>query len=164
MRAIHILIFLLLFPIGACTTIEVAKEVTKVTKSVKTSIDKLSNKKEVKEEENLEYLKKEKEEIVTEKKKEEAVVFKQKKIIPLDFLGKTLRELESEFGDPSLIREYASIKTVRFDSINCRLFLFFSLDTNTSRVEYYEIRNDKGSLVEKKDEIEKCYSEFTKFS
>ena len=39
-RAIFIFVFLLFF-IGGCTTIEVAKEVTKATESIKTSIEKV---------------------------------------------------------------------------------------------------------------------------
>ena len=46
MRAINIFIFLSAILLQGCTTIEVAKEVTKATKSVKTSIDNIISKDE----------------------------------------------------------------------------------------------------------------------
>ena len=45
MRAINIFFFLSLILLQGCTTIEVAKEVTKATSSVKTSIDNIISKK-----------------------------------------------------------------------------------------------------------------------
>ena len=43
MRAIHILLFFSIIVLCGCSTIEVAKEVTKATKSIKTSIDNIAS-------------------------------------------------------------------------------------------------------------------------
>ena len=42
MRAIHLLLFFSIIVLYGCNTIEIAKEVTKATKSIKTSIDKIA--------------------------------------------------------------------------------------------------------------------------
>ena len=43
MRAIYILFFFSIIVLCGCSTIEVAKEVTKATKSIKTSIDNIAS-------------------------------------------------------------------------------------------------------------------------
>ena len=91
MRAIYIFNYLLILFLYSCTTVEVAKEITKVTSSVKTSIQKISNEneeitdlnKEVKEEE----LKKEKQKIITEKKKTKEVITKQSQITKIEIIN-----------------------------------------------------------------------------
>ena len=170
MRAIHILLFFSIIVLCGCSTIEVAKEVTKATKSIKTSIDNIVStqeekkstdviEKEKKQPDNIE---KEKEKIIVEKKKERDIAKKQKKITTIKFLGKTLPELIKEFGIPDLTREDGNTKTVRFDTLSCRLFLYFNLTINKSRVEYYEIRNTIGNLVNKNKDLEKCFQEIQK--
>ena len=68
MRAIHILLILLIIILSGCTSVKVAKVVTKTTNSVKTSIEKITDKKsKIKEKDDLTQ---EKEEIVIEQKKE----------------------------------------------------------------------------------------------
>ena len=163
MRAIHILIILLILFLSGCTSVKVAKIVTKTTSSVKTSIEKITDKRsKIKEKDDLileDDLIQEKEKIVTEQKKEKAVVVKQKKNITIEFLGKTLPELIKEFGEPALIRLDSDTKTVRFDTSRCRLFLFFNLKIKKSGVNYYEIRNTKGNLIDRKTYIEKCFKD-----
>ena len=130
MRAIYILPFLFIIVINGCTTIEVAKEVTKATKIVKTTIDEITDaKEEINEEETeeLEIIIKEKEEIAIEREKEEAVATKQKKIVPIKLLGKTLNQLTQELGNPELIREDGNTQIVRFDTLSCRLFIYFDI-------------------------------------
>ena len=160
MRAIHILLILLIIILSGCTSVKVAKVVTKTTNSVKTSIEKITDKKsKIKEKDNLTQ---EKEEIVIEQKKEKAVAVKQKRNIAIKFLGKTLPELIKEFGEPALIRLDGTTKTARFDTSSCRLFFFFNLKIKKSGVDYYEIRNAKGNLVDRKKNIEKCFKEISK--
>ena len=86
MRAINIFIFLSAILLQGCTTIEVAKEVTKATKSVKTSIDNIiskdeSDKEEVRLEKNENnIIDTEKEKIKSEKRKEQIAKTNQKKL------------------------------------------------------------------------------------
>ena len=170
MRAINILLFFSILILYGCSTIEVAKEVTKATKSIKTSIDNIASVQEKtkvsdnaeKEKKQPDDIEKEKEKIVVEKKKERDVAKKQKKITTIKFLGKTLPELIKEFGYPDLTREDGNTKTVRFDTLSCRLFLYFNLTINQSRVEHYEIRDTKGNLVNKNKDIKKCFQEIQK--
>ena len=163
MRAIYIFNYLLILFLYSCTTVEVAKEITKVTSSVKTSIQKISNEneeitdlnKEVKEEE----LKKEKQKIITEKKKTKEVITKQSQITKIEIIGKNIDQLKMEFGKPNFARIDGNTKTIRFDTDSCRLFIFFNSTLNKSKSHYFEIRNKSGNLIENKNEIEKCLIE-----
>ena len=173
MRAIHISIIFLIIIINGCSTVEIAKEVTKATKSITTTIEKMtisqndekktddlkSEKVDKKKDDDL---KKEKEEIIIEKKKLEAVVKKQKEITTIKILNKTLDQLMQDFGKPSLIRQDANTKAVRFDTSSCRLFVYFNSMIKKSRVEYYEIRNEKGELLNQKEKINICIQEVRK--
>ena len=105
---------------------------------------------------------KEKEKIIVEKKKERDVAKKQKRITTIKFLGKTLPELIKEFGIPDLTREDGNTKTVRYDTLSCRLFLYFNSTINISRVEHYEIRDTKGNLINRSKDLEKCFHEIQK--
>jgi len=49
---------------------------------------------------------------------------------------------------------------LRYDSQNCRLFLFFNLRDINKQVKYFELRNVKGVLLESRQSIEECYKEF----
>ena len=168
MRAIFILpIFVILILFG-CTTVEIAKEVTKATNSIKTSIKKISSKKEELEEnpsdeydeEKLEEkISKKKRGVTIEKNKEKIVVLKQKKIATINFVGKTLDELTKQLGEPKLLREDGKSTTARYDTHSCRIFVFFNTLINKPRAEYYELRNARGELIEKQEDIEKCFSE-----
>ena len=173
MRAIHILSIFLIISFVGCAPIEVAKQVNKATNSVKTSIKKITKKQSIDAPEdnskdtaenniNNNDLMKEIEIIIDEKKEQEQVVVKQKEINKIELLGKNLNQLQKEFGQPSLIREDGEIKTVRFDTSSCRLFIFFDLKNDKSEVEYFEIRNTKGNLISNNQNIEKCFQEIKK--
>ena len=71
-------------------------------------------------------------------------------------------ELIKEFGIPDLTREDGNTKTVRFDTLSCRLFLYFNSAIDISRVEHYEIRDTKGNLMEKSKDLKKCFHEIQK--
>ena len=174
MRAIFILSIFVILILSSCTTVEVAKEVTKATNSIKTSIKKITSNKEdkkttsnevelvekISDEEKLEEnIIIEKKEIIIEKKKEEEVVLKQKKIATVRFVGKTLDELTEQLGKPKLLREDGKSKTARFDTQSCRIFIFFNALNNNPRAEYYELRNVNGELIDRQKDIEKCFGE-----
>ena len=163
-----LILFSLFILLSNCTTIEVAKEVTKVTKSIQTSVDNIvksssnNSQEEVIEEEtndkqiidqeiaNLEKEKKEKKEIIKEQKKETKI----------NFLGKTSNEIKLMIGEPTLLRIDGNSRTVRFDNNFCQLFLFSNAEIKNARVEYFEIRNKVGNLIINKEKIEKCYKNF----
>ena len=63
-------------------------------------------------------------------------------------------------GKAQLSRIDGKVYTLRYDSYNCRLFLFFNQATNIKRVEYFELRNTKAELLNSKDSLEGCYKEF----
>ena len=160
MRAIHILSILLIIILNGCATVEIAKEVTKAGDSIKTTIQKAA-----KNQNNLEKTEdvtKEKEEIIVAKKKEEAVINKQKKIAVINIQGRTLNQLTQDFGKSDFIREDGNTKTVRFNASSCRLFVYFNLEVKKPKAEYYEIRNTKGELIDKKEKINKCFKEIQK--
>jgi len=180
MRAIHILFFLLIIIFNGCTAIEVAEGVAKVsikvaekvreTKSETITMITENEKKDKKiksvdtlkeKEESVDILK-EKEEVVIEKRKEKIVANKQKKITAIKILGESLDQLTQNFGKPKLIREDGNVKVVRFDTSSCRLFIYFDLLTKKSKAEYFEIRDTKGRLIEKKHNINKCFQEIQK--
>ena len=103
-----------------------------------------------------------KEEIIVAKKKEGAVINKQKEIAVIKIQGKTLNQLTQNFGKSDFIREDGNTKTVRFNASTCRLFVYFNLEIKKPKAEYYEIRNTKGELIDKKEEINKCFKEIQK--
>ena len=176
MRLFLFFSFIILLP--GCTSIEVAKEVTKATASIKTSITnvikletektieeddpkKLEKETEFEEETELEEeIELEKDIIKTEKKKEKKLVKQQKKIVEINFFSKTLDELRQDLGNPSLLRNDGGTQMARFDTLGCRLFFFFNSNQILPRVEHFEIRDTKGSLVDKKDHIQNCYKNF----
>ena len=174
MRAIYILSILLITTLNGCATIEIAKEVTKVGDSIKTTIQKAAKKQNdlektedvTKEKEEIVVAKekeeKEKEEIIVAKKKEKAVINKQKEIAVIKIQGKTLNQLTQNFGKSDFIREDGNTKTVRFNTSTCRLFVYFNLGVKKPKAEYYEIRNTKGELIDKKEKINKCFKEIQK--
>ncbi len=163
MRAIFILFFIYLSLYG-CTTIEIAKEVTKATDSIKTSIEKIASKDKNQEiasndEKEREKISLEKEEIVLEKEKEVEVVINQTKKSPIILVGKTLQEIIEHFGDPILLRQDGKTKTARFDTTSCRIFIFFDNSNDVQRSTYYELRKINGELVDTQEQIKKCFNE-----
>ena len=160
MRAIYILSILLIITLNGCATVEIAKEVTKVGDSIKTTIQKAAKKQN--DFEKTEDVTKEKEEIIVAKKKEEAVINKQKEIATINIRGRTLNQLTQNFGKYDFIREDGNTKTVRFNTSSCLLFVYFDLKAKKPKAEYYEIRNTKGELIDKKEKINKCFKEIQK--
>ena len=169
MGAIYIFSILLIITLNGCATIEIAKEITKVGGSIKTTIQKAAKKKNdlektedvTKEKEEI-IVAKEKEEIIVAKKKDEAVINKQKEIAAINIQGRTLNQLTQNFGKYDFIREDGNTKTVRFIASSCRLFVYFDLKAKKPKAEYYEIRNTKGELIDKKEKINKCFKEIQK--
>tara|TARA_B100000579_G_C22529841_1_gene710207 strand:+ start:91 stop:606 length:516 start_codon:yes stop_codon:yes gene_type:complete len=167
----RILFFSLIFflQIG-CSTIEVAKEVTKATESIKKTITDIGEKKEAKktqkdgvdslETENQIFIEKEKETVEVEKKEERKKVIEQKKIIEVSFVNKSFLEIKKSLGEPNMLRVDGKTKMTRFDTNNCRLFLFFNNQINNPKVKHFEIRDKKGNIINEKEKIQICYKNF----
>jgi hypothetical protein len=81
-------------------------------------------------------------------------------IAAINFIGKTENIIFDLLGTAQLSRIDGSVYTLRYDSKNCRLFLFFNQQANIKRVEYFELRNDKAELLNSKQALEGCYKEF----
>tara|TARA_B110000014_G_C19983159_1_gene509111 strand:+ start:28 stop:561 length:534 start_codon:yes stop_codon:yes gene_type:complete len=174
MRIFFFLTFILI--LSGCATIEVAKEISKVSTSLEASVKKIAGKEEKKEkiienkedsvvenislEEKVSAAKKEKETVEVEKKNQKKVVKKQKEIIKINFVGKTINEIYMRLGDSNLFRLDGNTQTMRYDSDTCRLFLFFNSTIPIPRVDYFEMRDEKGNLIKEKTNIENCYKKF----
>ena len=161
------LFFSFIILLSGCTSIEVAKEINKVTTGIKKSVTNIiKNKEKPIEKEDPKKLEKEIElelelEIIkTEKKKEKKLVKQQKQIVKINFFSKTLDELRQDLGNPSLLRNDGGTQMARFDTLDCRLFFFFNSNLNLPRVEHFEIRDTKGNLIDKKEHIQNCYKNF----
>ena len=182
MRAIFIFVILTIFLITGCATVEVAREATKASKIIESSVKKIfklpeedekkeqqilvekqeiTKKDEEKEkgEEKEQQILVEKQEILKEQKKISTVIMKQKEIATIDLLNKTISELNRIIGQPNLIREDRKTTTARFDSKNCRLFVFMNSTLKTPIVEYYELRGMAGDLIDHEKSIESCFKE-----
>ena len=174
MRIFFFFTFILI--LNGCTTIEVAKGVSKVSSSIETSVKKMAGKEEKEEEikekeeesinenisleEKVSAAKKEKEIVEVEKTRQKKVVRKQKEVIKINFVGKTINEIYMRLGDPNLFRLDGNTQTMRFDSDTCRLFLFFNSTIPMPQVNYFEMRDEKGNLIKEKVNIENCYKKF----
>ena len=172
---IFLFITFILF-LNGCATIEVAKGVSKVSTSIETSVKKIAGKEEKEEkikekeeksisenislEEKVSAAKKEKEIVEVEKKHQKKVVKKQKEVIKINFVGKTINEIYMRLGDSDLFRLDGNTQTMRYERDMCRLFLFFNSTTPIPQVDYFEMRDEKGSLIKEKINIEKCYKKF----
>ena len=163
----RIFLFLILsLLVWGCSTVEVTKEVIKVTNTVTEKVKESIPKKENEEETVIEAIIEEKEieeeiENIQEKKEENKnIVESQQKLAEINFIGKTEDKILNLLGQPQLSRVDGSVYTLRYDSDNCRLFLFFNQESNNKRVEYFELRNKKAELLNSKQVIEKCYNEF----
>ena len=166
MRAIYIFSILLIITLNGCTTLEIAQEITKAGDSIKTTIQKVTkNQNDLEKTDDViktEDVIKEQEEIIVEREKEKVVINKQKEIAVIKIQGKTLNQLTKNFGKSNFIREDGNTKTVRFNASSCRLFVYFNLKVKKPKAEYYEIRNTKGELIDKKEKINKCFKEIQK--
>jgi len=170
------------FLITGCASVEIAKEMTKATQSIEKSVKQIFKSPDKKEDEQIKLIEKreiskkdketkkqkiliekqiliEKREISNEQEKVRKLVTKQKKISTINLLGKTMEELTQLIATPRLIRKDGKTITARFDSINCRLFVFMNSTLNIPRIEYYELRNGEGKLIDNKKDIELCFKE-----
>ena len=95
-----------------------------------------------------------------EKTRQKKVIKKQKEVIQINFVGKTINEIYMRLGDSNLFRLDGNTQTMRYDSDTCRLFLFFNSTIPIPRVDYFEMRNEKGILIKEKVNIENCYKKF----
>ena len=165
----------------SCTAVETTKGIIKASNSVKTTVSEIiSNKEddskinigkdnEVKIEEEVEEeveeeiegkIEAEKEIITTEQKEQKSIIETQQKISQINFLGNSLNKIKEILGESKLAREDGNTFVLRYDSNSCRLFLFFNLQVTNKQVEYFELRNTKGILLESRQSIEECYKEF----
>ena len=144
--------------LSSCTTIDVTKEVVKVGNVVKEKVEEQFEKEEVIIEDNTIV---EEQKIITEEKEEQKTIIEtQQKVAQINFIGKNLNEIEAQMGIANLLRSDGSVFMLRYDSISCRLFLFFKLDANIKRVEYFEFRDSLGELIDTKQSVESCYQEY----
>ncbi len=162
-------IFLFLIPllfIWGCSTIEVTKEVIKVTNTVTNKVKESVPQKKTDEQKVLNKIIEEKEieeeieNIQEEKEEEKNIVKSQQKLAEINFIGKTEDKILNLLGQPQLSRVDGSVYTLRYDSDNCRLFLFFNQSSTNKRVEYFELRDAKAGLLNSKQSLEQCYREF----
>ena len=162
----RIFLFIILsFYISGCSTVEVTKEVIKVTNTV---TEKVKGTITEGESENVvleEIVKEDKIEeeiaIIEEKQEEEKnIVRSQQKLAEINFIGNTENKIIKLLGNNQLSRIDGPVYTLRYDSDSCRLFLFFNQKLNVKRVEYFELRNDKADLLNSKQSLEQCYREF----
>ena len=166
----RIFLFLLLsLSIWGCATVEVTKEVIKVTNTITNQVKGAIPKKEIEEQDNLTEILEDLEEkeiekeieIIEESQEEEKnIVANQQKLAEINFIGKTEDKISNLLGQPQLSRVDGSVYTLRYDSDNCRLFLFFNQSPTNKRVEYFELRDDKAGLLNSKQSLEHCYREF----
>ena len=163
----RILIFLTLsLFVWGCSTVDVTKEVIKVTNTITNKVKEPAIKKENNKQVILDEIIDEKEiekeiEVIEEKQEEEkSIVESQQKLAELNFIGKTENVILDILGEAQLTRLDGSIYTLRYDSNNCRLFLFFNEEIKNKRVEYFELRNTKAELLKSKQSLENCYREF----
>jgi len=152
--------------VWGCSTVEVTKEVIKVTNTVTDKVKGSVLQKEEDTKSIVEEIVEEKEieeeiEIIEEKKElEKNIIENQQKVVDINFIGKSENIIFELLGEAQLSRIDGSVYTLRYDGDNCRLFLFFNQETNIKRVEYFELRNNKAELLNSKDSLESCYEEF----
>ena len=177
MRAIFFFLILTIFIITGCASVEVVKEATRASKVIENSfknlfkppdekdpkVDKvetvLKEKQEILKEDEIikQKILIEKQEISKEQKKMNAIIVRQKEIATVNLSKKTLKELIQLIGRPSLIREDRKTTTARFDSKDCRLFVFMNSSIETPVVDYYELRDSKGELIDNDEKIQICF-------
>ena len=150
--------FILIF-LSCCTTIEVTKEVVKVGNVVKKNVENQFEKNEIEIIEDKSIAEEQK--IISEEKEEKKTIVKtQQKLANINFIGKKINEIQSEMGEPKLLRSDGTVQTLRYDSKSCRLFLFFNVNAKTKRVEHFEFRDYLGELLNTKRSLETCYKEY----
>lgn len=166
MRIFLIFSFILILP--SCATIEVAKEVSKASQSLKTSVKNIINSNQeagnINDSDKLPASKpaniaKEIQIVENAEEDEREKIKKQNKITEVIFLGKTYKEIKILLGDPRLKRVDGNIQILRFDANNCRMFLFFNTTDNPAIVKHFEIRDGFGTLINVKKKIQECYKD-----
>jgi hypothetical protein len=163
-----LLFFSLIIFLSNCASVEIAKEVTKATRSIKTSVTNIiknssndnieelaKNKKDDKKIINYEIANLEK-----EKKEKEKIIIEQKNKTVLNFLDKNSDEVRLMIGNYTLMRIDGNTRTTRFDNNYCQLFLFSNAESKNAEVKYFEIRNKKGNLIVESEKIKNCYKNF----
>ena len=158
----RIFLFLILLLVWGCSTVEVTKEVIKVTNTITDKVKESIPKEESVIEEIIAEREIEEEiEIIEEKQElEKNIIENQQKLADINFIGKTENKIFKLLGEAQLSRIDGSVYTLRYDSNNCRLFLFFNNKINNKRVEYFELRNNEAELLNSKKALGKCYREF----
>ena len=150
------LFFILSLLVCGCSTVEVTKEVIKVTNTISEKVKDSAPKKNTIEKEVFDEIIDEKEiekeiEIIEEKqKKEKNIVASQQKLAEINFIGQTQNKILNLLGQPQLSRIDGAVYTLRYDSDSCRLFLFFNQTSTKKRVEYFELRGTKTELLNSK--------------
>ena len=144
-----------------CSTVEITKEVIKATNTVTDQVKKSISKEDTEINTIIDSKEIEEEiEIIEEKKElEKNIVESQQKLTEINFIGETEKTITDLMGKAQLSRVDGAVYTLRYDSINCRLFLFFNQEVKNKRVEYFELRNKKAVLINSKNLLEKCYRE-----
>tara|TARA_Y100000590_G_C15160523_1_gene803382 strand:- start:166 stop:645 length:480 start_codon:yes stop_codon:yes gene_type:complete len=149
--------------LNSCNTVEVTREIIKAGKSVQTSVSEIRKSEDEitksQDESSKVEIEKEKEIIITEQKEQQSIVEAQQKSSEISFLGNSINEIMKKLNKPQLAREDGNSYMLRYDSKSCRLFLFFNLRSNNKIVEYFELRNSSGDLIERKEKIRECYIE-----
>ena len=160
----RIFLFLILsLLVWGCSTVEVTKEVIKVSNTITNKVKESVPKEESVIEEIIEEKAIEEEiEIIEEKQEtEKNIIENQQKLADINFIGETEKKIFDILGGAQLSRIDGSVYTLRYDTENCRLFLFFNQEANVRRVEYFELRNKKAELLNSKQALEECYVEFS---
>ena len=150
---------LLVIFLSSCATIEVTKEVVKVGNVVKGKVEEKFDRENKEISENKTIVE-EKQIITKEKEQEKTIVKTQQKLAQINFMGKKFKEIKSQMGEPNLLRSDGSVHMLRYDSVSCRLFLFFNLNSPNKRVEHFEFRDNLGELLNTKQSLESCYREY----
>tara|TARA_X000000368_G_C22889694_1_gene649039 strand:+ start:66 stop:566 length:501 start_codon:yes stop_codon:yes gene_type:complete len=161
----RIFLFLILLSLlWGCSTVEVTKEVIKVTNTitgkVKDSVSQNENEVLLDEKVEEKEIEEEIEKIEEKQVKEKNIVESQQKLAEINFIGKSENIIIELLGRAQLLRTDGSVYTLRYDSDNCRLFLFFDKKVENKRVEYFELRNARAEVLNTKQSLEQCYREF----
>jgi len=151
---------IIFFIITSCTTVEVTKEIIKAGNSVKKTVSEIVPNEKKDNENNSEIIEAEKKVIKIEQQKQKNIVETQQKLAEINFIGKKESQIIISLSEPQLRRPDGSVLMLRYDSNNCRLFLFFKREVEEKRVEYFEIRDNAGNLLNSKQTLEACYREF----
>ena len=164
----RILLFLFIILLSSCASIEVAKEITKATKSIKVSVNNIVTNSDsdnqqtvvMKKNSDKKIIDKEIATLEIEKKEKEKIIIEQKNKTVLNFLDKNSDEVRLMIGNYTLMRIDGNTRTTRFDNNYCQLFLFSNAESKNAEVKYFEIRNKKGNLIVESEKIKNCYKNF----